>query len=309
MAEKEQEKVKGFRLTSSEQKIVNDLIVQSGRDPLKESTEWFREVLNQLQIQELTLEKDGIPSSLRKSFSSDITALKDATNLITTTFINQMNRVSVQKKEWDNTLQITQDNHKEKLQEKDTRISDLEAQVIGIQQELESEQNQIVQLLAKIEGFEKLEKHLTKERDGLLDDKAKISNEKELLQIEFKEVKELHKEEKNELNGKIVDIMDELKKTEPIRTENEKLKSQLKTLEASLTANSRQYEINLTRQQEQAEVDKEKSLLARERELYEQYRQDTKELYEKIERLQADNQVLNLKIAKQNSNKEENQTP
>lgn len=45
-------------------------------------------------------EREDIPADLRKHFDSDVTKIKNATNLIFTIFINQMENMSAEQNNW-----------------------------------------------------------------------------------------------------------------------------------------------------------------------------------------------------------------
>lgn len=303
MGEKIETKVKGFRIPIDLHKTLEGIIKDSG----KEDLEWFKDLIHQIQTNELVTEKSGIPFDLRKHFGSDIAALKDATNLIQSIFVNQMNRVAVEKNNWLQLLQDKEKEFKDKQNALENDIQLLQEDVQDKESSLEDAHGTILQLQNKIEGFDKLEIHLRKDIERLEEEKVKL--EKELLQQreestlekekfyrDAEELKGLHKEEKDRLNQQIVDLVDKVKEVEPISEENKLLKDQVKELQNSLKRESADFEMRLTRYQEEALIDKEKALLMRERELMEQFylqgREDNKELYEKIEKLQYENNRL-----------------
>jgi chromosome segregation ATPase len=319
MSEKvEKEVVKGFRLKPSLKENVDKLIKDSG----KKDGEWLEDIIIKILSDELVLDKSGISHELRKNFSSDISSLKDATNLITTIFINQMNRIAVEKNNWSDHLQKTIEEYERKLNIQKAQLRELESTIISKDDVLEENQNTILQLHTKVDGFDKLEAQLRKDIERLESDKEKSENdlqrireerlsEKEQLQDSMDELKLTHKYERDRLNQQIVDYINKLKEIEPISKENEDLKVQVKELQELLKMNNQQYELDITRTQEQAEIEKEKALLVRERELREslhsENRNDQKELYEKIEKLQGDIQSLKIEnsslLSKINNNK------
>jgi chromosome segregation ATPase len=306
MSEKSEKKaVKGFRISEGTQKVVNDLIKNSG----KEDWEWFEDLIQQISSNELVLEKSGVPLELRKHFGSDLASIKDATNLITSLFLTQMNRIAVEKNTWDKLLQTRINEYEERLTKHKNDIATLEHTVQQKDDELEDNQNTILQLHNKVEGFDKLETQLRKDIERLEGDNNKTSQELQRVKDEsvgekekhYKDLDELkgaHKEEKDRLNQQIVDLVEQLKKVEPLNEENRKLQEKIKELDNDIIRNNADYEMKITRMQEQAELDKEKALLVRERELREQLyiqnREDMKELYDKIEKLQVENNQLRI---------------
>lgn len=312
MAEKEELKVKGIRMAPEIKGYFEKFSSESG----KTEGEWFADLMLQVASNELVLEKNGIPVELRKHFGSDLAALKDATNLITTLFINQMNRVAVEKKGWDTFLQTKSNEYEEKLSKLKGQINILEETVQSKDDELLDDRNTILQLTSKIEGFDKLEAQLRKNLERLENESNKSTIEMQQAREEWNrerekhykdidELKNTHKEEKDRQNQRIVDLVDELKTIEPINEENRKLRETIKDLESSIKAISSEFELKVTRIEEQAALDKEKALLIREREireeLYKQSREDMKELYDKVEKLQQDNNSLRIQL---NSSKE-----
>jgi hypothetical protein len=84
MSGKVETKVKGFRIPSDMHDVVDNLVKHSGKEP----GEWFADVISQISSGELVIEKNGVPAELRKHFSSDLTALKDALNSISILFVS-----------------------------------------------------------------------------------------------------------------------------------------------------------------------------------------------------------------------------
>ncbi|MEK3992799.1 hypothetical protein [Robertmurraya sp. FSL R5-0851] len=308
MSAEKDRKTKGFNLGNESFTLVQKLISDSGM----KDVEWFESVIHKIAANELVLDKENISPELRKHFSSDVSALKEAMNLINTLFLNQMNRIAVEKGNWTEHLNNTIRIHEEKQQRLQQEISLLEGNLQVKDEELEELNRQILSLSSKVEGFTKLEEQLTKGMERLEGDndrlKAELETAKEHNAAEksqyiqsLEELKLQHKEEKSRLNQQIVDTLEQLKEMEPISKENSELKDINKRLEEEMVRKSREYEINLTRAAEQAEVDKERALLARERELNQQSREDNRELYEKIEQLQR--QVQDLTIENNNLKK------
>ena len=298
MSEKKEKKVKGFRLDEATQTLVDQLITESG----KEQNKWFEEVVQKLATNELVLEKEHISLDLRKHFSSDVSSLKDATTLITSIFLNQMNRISVEKAAWNDNLQNIITDYEGKQNKLKETQKQLESIIQDKDSELDSLNISLQQLQSKVEGSEKLEEEFRKSIDRLEQERIKIETNLDSLkktQLEEKneyiknieETKNDHKEEKDRLNQQIVDSLEKLKEFEPISKENEELLEKVRNLQEENRSRSVQYEVNLTRTQEQADVDKQKALLERERELRDQLhkenREDSKELYDKIEKLQT----------------------
>jgi chromosome segregation ATPase len=305
---------KGFRLSDKGLELLNEMIKASG----KPDGEWLEDIIQRIATDELVLEKSQISLELRKHFSSDVSALNDATALITNIFINQMNRIAVEKNNWTLHLQNTIKEFEVKQMNDRNTISTLEGTIQEKDTDLEQLQGTILQLQTKIEGFDKLEEQLKKNIERLELDKGKIegdlqssrieaTQEKEKFYNEISELKTNHKEEKDKLNQQIVDLVKQLKEVEPIKEESKTLEAKLKETESIMRQHSAQYELKLTRFQEQAEVDKEKAILAVERELrdtlYNQNREDTKELYEKIAKLQEENQKLQIEMAQLKNHK------
>ncbi|MFT9497789.1 MULTISPECIES: hypothetical protein [Bacillota] len=305
MADKIQKKVKGFRISPDLNLKLEDIIKESGKD----EGEWFEDLILQISANELVLEKSGVPSDLRKHFSSDLAAIKDATNSITSLFLNQMNRIAVEKNNWNQFLQEKVDDYEKRIRTFKNDIGNLEQTIQNKDSEIHDANSSILQLQNKVDGFDKLEAQLRKEILRLEEENEKNSlevqrireesiTEREKLYKDFDDLKTSHKEEKDRLNQQIVDLVDQLKKVEPLADENKDLQEKMRELEVTLKRNSAEYEMKLTRAEEQAEIDKQKALLARERELrdalYAELRDNTKELYEKIEKLQAENSRLQL---------------
>jgi len=301
VAEKKDKRVKGFKLDDETHKLVEDLIDKSG----KESVEWFEEVIQKLATNELVLEKESISPQLRKHFTSDVAAIKEATTLITSIFLNQMNRISVEKTNWNDHLNKVIRSHEDVQENQKEKIRLLEEALENKDSDMTELNQQMMSLNSKVISFEKLEEELRKNIDRLEIDKAKAeseiaslkesnSDEKRQYIEALEEMKFSHKEEKDRLNQQIVDAFERLKEMEPILKENTQLKDSLKELQAELLRKSQQYELNLTRNQEQAEIDKQKALLERERELNTQSRHDMRELYEKIEGQQQRVQELTI---------------
>ena len=305
MAEKNDKKVKGFRIHSESIALVEKLIKDSG----KEDWEWFEEVVQKIASEELVLEKEGISVDLRKHFSSDVSAIKDAVNLIQSIFINQMNRIAVEKNNWSEHLQSIINEHEKKFNLQKDELINLQNILLSKDKELDDLQNNLLQSENKIVGFDKLETQLRKDIERLENDKEKSDDEikrlreefilaKEEFQKSFEEIRIDHKTEKDNLNQQIVDLVNKLKETESISEENKKLHEEVENLKGTVKSKNRDYEINLTRSEEQAEINKEKALLIRERELREEFhnqnRDDIRELYEKIEHLQEEIQKLRI---------------
>lgn len=262
-------------------------------------------MIQKLATNELVLEKDSISPHLRKHFSSDVSALKEATTLINSIFLNQMNRISVEKTNWNDYLDKVIKGCEEAQEKDKEEILLLEENIKAKDEELLNLNQQLMALNSKVINFEKLEEEIRKNIDRLESDKRKLeldisalkeSNAEEKKQYinSLEEMKSSHKDEKDRLNQQIVDGFERLKELEPVSQENSRLKNSVKELQDELLRKSQQYEVNLTRALEQAEIDKQKALLEREREFNTQSRQDVKELYEKIERLQQRVQELSI---------------
>lgn len=296
---------KSFRIQPGMKEAINQLIKDSG----KSDGEWLEDIIIKIQTDELVLEKSGISPDLRKNFSSDISSLKDATNLITSIFINQMNRIVVEKGNWSEHLQKTNEDFERKINIQKQQLRELEDMIVSKDAAFDDAQHTILQLQAKVDGFDKLEAQLRKDIERLEEDKRKVEqdlqrlreehlSEKKHFQKSIDELKLHHKEERDRLNQQIVDYIEQLKQSEPINKENDTLKSHVKELTEQLRKDKENHEIDITRMKELADVDKEKALLVRERELREllhaENRKDQKELYDKIENLQSDVQKLKI---------------
>lgn len=305
VAEKSDKKVKGFRISPEILEKTTQMIKDSG----KEEGEWFEDLILQLASNELVLEKSGVPADLRKHFGSDLSALKDATNSIISLFCNQMNRIAVEKNNWNQYLQTQIEDYDKKILNLKNNISQLEETVQLKEDEITALNSTILQLQNKVDGFDKLEAHLRKDIERLEVENEKVTielqrvrdesvSEKEKIYNDMDELKNLHKEEKDRLNQQIVDLVKQLKQVEPLNEENHKLQQTINDLTSSIKQLNTENEIKINRILDQAEVEKERALLSKERELrdrlYQQHRDDTKELYAKIEKLQAENNELRL---------------
>ncbi|WP_269920022.1 hypothetical protein [Caldifermentibacillus hisashii] len=299
MKENNEKKVKGFRLPQDSIDFVNELIKKSG----KEDAEWFEDILHQLATNELIVDKEGVPANLRIHFNSDITALKDATNSIINLFINQMNRIAVEKNNWEQYTKEKEQAHVEKENVFKENIAALEQEIQERDQIIRDVENTITQLRDKVEGFDKLEVQLRKEIQRLEDEKDNLAYELEQVKEqavlerenynrEIQELKQQYKEQKSELNQRIVDLLEQIKELEPLYDENNSLQMKIKEQQIEFKQKQNDFELTLTRTIEQAELDKEKSLMSRERELrevfYEESKHTMKELYERIESLQLE---------------------
>lgn len=317
MSEKDEKKVKGFRIPISAYANVEKIIKDSGKEP----GEWFEDVIQQIQTNQLVLDKSEISDNLRSHFGSDVSALKEATTLIQQLFINQMNRIAVEKNTWNQHLKNTVVEYEQKIRELQKSLQELEDRFNNNVNDLHLAKLENVQLENKIDGFDKLEAQLRKDIERLEGENAK--NKVELQQVredalqerdkQYKDMELLrsqHKEDKDGLNQQIVDLVNQLNATEPIKHTNVKLQEKVKELELLMKQSDRDYELHLTRAQEQAELDKEKALTLLERklrdELYYKSREDTKELYEKIEKLQLENQELRIQNNSINNEKKDN---
>ncbi|WP_066418243.1 hypothetical protein [Sutcliffiella cohnii] len=294
MSNKEEKKVKGFRLDSQQRELLEELIKKSGLD----NEEWITTVIQRIATEELILENDGIPTSLKRHYRTDLDSLKEAMNLIQTIFINQMNRLSVEKKNWeDKSFKVTE-NYEEKISALSTQIKDLEGTLGNLEQELQDSHNLVIQQNNKIDGFEKIEVQLHKSIERLEEEKGKLESSLSELKNEMLLQKQQHqetienyrveyKEEKDKLNQQIVDLVNKNKQVEVLEKENYSLSTQIKDLEQTIKNNSLKYEVEYTNLQSQFELEKERALLARERELreslYQEFKEDTKELYEKLQ--------------------------
>ena len=216
-----------------------------------------------------------------------------------------MNRISVEKTNWNDYLDKVIKGCEEAQEKDKEEILLLEENIKAKDEELLNLNQQLMALNSKVINFEKLEEEIRKNIDRLESDKRKLeldisalkeSNAEEKKQYinSLEEMKSSHKDEKDRLNQQIVDGFERLKELEPVSQENSRLKNSVKELQDELLRKSQQYEVNLTRALEQAEIDKQKALLEREREFNTQSRQDVKELYEKIERLQQRVQELSI---------------
>lgn len=314
MSDKNETKVKGFRINPQTISVVDQLIKNSGMEP----GEWFSEVVQKLATNELTLDKDGISPALRQHFNSDVAALKEATSLITTTFINQMNRIAVEKENWEEKLKSVEATFESKISEKNTRIKSLEENISVLENDLQEANNVTVQLTNRIANFDKLESQLRKEISRLEEDvvrnEVQLSSQKEEHLAEknhyqqlLEENKATFKEEKEQLHQKIVDLINKLNEADEMRKENSELVSKLNELENTLKTKSLNYEIEVTRLQDQAELEKERALLVRERELREQFhnenKTDLKELYNKLEVANKEIERLKLELSRTGTDK------
>jgi chromosome segregation ATPase len=308
MAEKSDKKVKGFRISPEIAEKLSEIIKESG----KEDGEWFEDLVLQISSNELVLEKSGVPADLRKHFSSDLSAIKDATNSILTLFVNQMNRIAVEKNNWNQYLQTQIQDYENKLSKLKNNITQLEQTIQEKDAELSGTHNTILQLQNKIEGFDKLETQLRKDIERLEEEVNKYTKEiqrlrdeslfeKEKLYNDINELKNTHKEEKDRLNQQIVDMVKQLNEMKPLSEENKELQKNVDELRSSIEQLNEEHKIKINQLVEQAAVDKEKALLKRERELrelfYKQSREDMKELYSKIDKLQSENNELRLENA------------
>ncbi|WP_066297793.1 hypothetical protein [Bacillus sp. FJAT-29937] len=303
--EEKKDKVRSFRVPISLNNTVEQIINESGKQP----GEWFEDVINQISTNELVLEKNGVPADLRRHFSSDLAALKDATNSITSLFISQMNRVAVEKNNWINLSSAKEKEYEEQIKNLKSDVQHVENQLQNSHDQLQDANNHIIQLQNKIDGFDKLEEQLRKSIKSLEEDKEKNELEISKLRNEFseeraktfkdqEELRKHHKEEKDRLNQQIVNFIEELKKSEPINEENKSLKERITSLETEMKQKDAEFDLKIARIQNEAELAKEKAVLVIERELrellYSQFRADTKELYEKIEKLQEENSKLKI---------------
>ncbi|MFT0139769.1 hypothetical protein ACEK07_37215, partial [Alcanivoracaceae bacterium MT1] len=165
-------------------------------------------------------------------------------------------------------------------------------------QELQDSHNIVIQQNNKIDGFEKIEVQLHKSIERLEEEKGKLEGSLSELKNEVLLQKQQHqeaienyrveyKEEKDKLNQQIVDLVNKNKQVEVLEKENHSLSTQIKDLEQTIKNNSLKYEVEYTNLQSQFELEKERALLARERELreslYQEFKEDTKELYEKLQ--------------------------
>lgn len=294
MSNKEEKKVKGFRLDSQQRELLEELIKKSGLD----NEEWITTVIQRIATEELILENDGIPTSLKRHYRTDLDSLKEAMNLIQTIFINQMNRLSVEKKNWEDKSYKVIENYEEKIAALSSQIKDLEGNLGNLEQELQDSHNIVIQQNNKIDGFEKIEVQLHKSIERLEEEKGKLEGSLSELKNEVLLQKQQHqeaienyrveyKEEKDKLNQQIVDLVNKNKQVEVLEKENHSLSTQIKDLEQTIKNNSLKYEVEYTNLQSQFELEKERALLARERELreslYQEFKEDTKELYEKLQ--------------------------
>lgn len=308
MAEKSDKKVKGSRISPEIAEKLSEIIKESG----KEDGEWFEDLVLQIASNELVLEKSGVPADLRKHFSSDLSAIKDATNSILSLFVNQMNRIAVEKNNWNQYLQTQIQDYENKLSKLKNNITQLEQTIQEKDTELSGTHNTILQLQNKIEGFDKLETQLRKDIERLEEEVNKYTKEiqrlrdeslfeKEKLYNDINELKNTHKEEKDRLNQQIVDMVKQLNEMKPLSEENKELQKNVDELRSSIEQLNEEHKIKINQLVEQAAIDKEKALLKRERELrelfYKQSREDMKELYSKIDKLQSDNNELRLENA------------
>lgn len=185
-------------------------------------TEFFNLIATDLKKNNILEHASGVSNELRRNFDTDVRRLREATDSIMFIFMNQMQHVLVEKENW--------------LHEKDNillKLKKLEEELVLSKNENQSLQDSLLQNENAYIALEKdLQEKIT-DKEKLLTEKDSRINDKEAriqtLEQELTEAKAAFIEEKNNLNTRIVDLLDEVKKVEPMKEEKGKLERELQT--------------------------------------------------------------------------------
>lgn len=255
------DKTKAFKASAETIEKIESLIKKSGKGP----TEFFEDLVSDLSIQSVVDKDNGeISPDLRKHFESDVQKLKNATNAIISTFVSQMENISVEKNQW----QVLTE---KQLKEKQDAYEKLSAELNELKSQLDEGKLQFTELT-------KVNNNLTKELDTLT---KRTQDQEQIIQDRTEKAIDLQ-ERINKLNENIVDKDEQLKSIEPIKQELSKLKETVQHLNQEKEQLIQKHKDELNRTKENLLFESEKAKHKLEMQLTEQFTKEKEALRNEV---------------------------
>lgn len=279
---------KSYRISKKVIAYFKDVMDQKNLTP----KEFFNAIASDIQKNEILEHSSGISNEMRRNFDTDVRRLKEATDSINAIFNSQMKSILVEKDKWlqEKDILTSENNLMEKgLKEAKNTIQSLNDSLTSVRNELDS----------KIADKESI----IKEKDERIADKdsriVTLENDLTALKTSFDE-------EKNNLNNRIVELLNEIKQFEPIKEEKEKLEKEVTTNKDNVEKLKERLEYYKDKHQSEmnnliakheievktAMVDTESRIRNDLNAALEEYRAENRNLYERLDKLREDNSEL-----------------
>jgi DNA repair exonuclease SbcCD ATPase subunit len=261
--------------------------------------EFFNTVATEIQKNNILEHASGISNEMRRHFDSDVRRLREATDSIMFIFMSQMKNILVEKDNW---LQ-EKDNILDRVKLLEGNLKNSESTIQALNDELQIKTTEYIDLQTDF-------KDKIADKESIISEKNERINDKEsritLLDDELQKLKTSFAEEKNDLNNRIVQLHDEIKQFEPIKEEKGKLEKEVNVHKDNTEKlkerleyykDKHQSEINnLIAKQEleikSAMIDTEIRVRNESNAALEEYREENKKLYERIDKLREEISTL-----------------
>lgn len=280
-----------YRMTNKAIEFFKEVMKEKDLKP----KEFFNLVATELQKNQILENTSGISSELRRNFDTDVSRLRAATDSIMFLFMNQMKNIMVEKDNWlqeKDSILVRIKVLKEDLSNSENTIQSLTNELQDRNFEIDKLQNDLIDKIADKESVIK-----TKD-ERIADKEEKITN----LTSDLATLKATFNEEKNNLNNRIVELLNDIKQFEPIKLEKEKLEKELTSHKENVEKLKERLEYykdkhksemnNLVAKHEvevkTAMVDTESRIRNELNTALEEYRSENKALYARMDKLRED---------------------
>lgn len=291
---------KTYRLSK---KVIKYFKEQMDEKNLTQS-EFFNLIANELKKNNILEHASGVSNELRRNFDTDVRRLREATDSIMFIFMNQMKHILVEKEKW---LQ-DKDSILQTVKRLEGELNDSRNEVQALQDSLQQNEDNFVTLERDLQEKIADKEKLLAEKDSRINDKDERNKS---LEQELIETKKTFNDERNNLNTRIVELLGEVKKFEPIKAEKvtlekeidgykdnvEKLEDQIKSLKEKQL-----YELNNLKTTHEVDIkssvlDTETKIRAELNAAIEEYRSESRELYDKVDKLRDEKSNLLTEVA------------